>query len=189
MLNMIQSCFLFAAVGATLKFIDQAYDENLYSKTTALLVSPLCGFFAGYLGSLDPNFFVLLLAVTIGCIVSRKIDNPAFFIASVIFIFTLILRTQEIEFQMSHLIILGILSVCAYIDEVENDQADRCQRKRPREIFFRYKGLMKLTVVITWILEYLRLEHVICFFLFDSAYLFVDLWSTRRCQNLESAEH
>jgi hypothetical protein len=81
MLNYISIILGYAFLGGGLKYIDQAYDENAFSKFSAKILAVLLGFAMAYLMAVDTPFSTVFFAGLIaGVFVASKVDNKAFII-------------------------------------------------------------------------------------------------------------
>jgi hypothetical protein len=70
---------LYAFLGVSIKFIDQAYDEDMYSLKTANGLAVISGIFMGILMVYDSPFSTaFFLAMIVSLVLARKIDNVAF---------------------------------------------------------------------------------------------------------------
>ena len=76
---------LYAFLGAAIKFIDQAYDEERYSRKLANVIAIVAGITMGGLMALDSPFSTAFYgAMILSLVLARKIDNRAFLAGTLI---------------------------------------------------------------------------------------------------------
>jgi len=64
-------------LGAGIKYIDSAFDENVFNKKFAIIISPFLGILWAYVMLMNEISASILLAVLIAVIIKGKIDNIA----------------------------------------------------------------------------------------------------------------
>ena len=185
---MIASSYLL--LGAGIKYVDQAYDLCVFSKTKAKIVAAFCGILMGYLIISDLPSAMIFLAMVIALAITRKIDNTAFYIGIAFvlmlpIVFDGITKIQWIPF--------GILVISGIMDELGNDWADKRKNKRLvralrrkdqkavydlAEKFFSHRFAMKLAVAGIVLFGFFDPVYFLAFLLFDLMYLLVDVYST-----------
>ncbi|HDL14591.1 MAG TPA: hypothetical protein ENH28_00280, partial [Euryarchaeota archaeon] len=69
---------LFVLLGIGLKFVDDAFDRNLYSKKIATIFTFLVGILWIFLSLTNIYIGTILTAVLLGSLLAGKIDNSAF---------------------------------------------------------------------------------------------------------------
>ena len=78
-MEIVQIVLLYAFLGGSIKFIDQAYDEKVYSIMAANMVAIFSGVIGGYLMAMDSPFSTAFFtAMLISLLLAKKIDNIAF---------------------------------------------------------------------------------------------------------------
>ncbi|HIE33812.1 MAG TPA: hypothetical protein EYP86_01570 [Candidatus Altiarchaeales archaeon] len=182
----------YAFLGGGMKYIDQAYDLEVFSKTRAnILAVPLASLMA-LLIIMDPPSTTIFLSIFMIVAITKKIDNFAFYIGTGILIFLPILFHDILQIYW---LPLGILVFSGILDEIGNDWADnRIKRGRLNnsrnhvnnkpikkfvEKFFHHRFAMKIAVLILSIADFFGYLYLFAFILFDLSYLSVDLYSQR----------
>ena len=107
---------LFLILGASLKYIDDAFDEKTFDKKIAVLFAPLIGIVWAYTMIIHPISATILLAVIIGVMVKGKIDNSAHIIGLIV----IILILMFFGIQLLYLPLLMLIAA-GLLDEVGND--------------------------------------------------------------------
>lgn len=191
MLNPIILVTIYALLGAGGKYIDQAYDLGVFNKKKAVIVSIICATIISYLIVKDPSSAMIFLSLIIGVAISKKIDNIAFYIGTIIVILLPITFGGWTEIQW---IPFSTLTISAILDEVGNDWADKTKNKRLLktkqetqnkkrnkliEKFFKYRCAMKLTILVLSLLSFLNIIYFIAFMLFDTTYTLVGKYSEK----------
>jgi len=179
--NMYFFLLIYPILGAGLKYVDDAFDEQTFSKKFAYVVAPIIGVLGAYAILINPISATILLAVVIGVLLKGKIDNRAHLFAFVTFFITFILL------GIMQVIILPLifLSAAAILDEVGNDVIDYNgsyhKRKRFRYkfalYFFGRRYMMKAALLYVVLVGVFPLYFLIAFILFDEAYIVVSLYS------------
>ena len=106
-------------LGAGIKYIDDAFDENKFNKKIALAVAPILGVLWAYTMLIDGVSATILLAVLCGVLFKGKIDNYAHL--GGLFVILIIIALAGVELLLLPLIFLAPF---ALLDEVGNDVID-----------------------------------------------------------------
>ncbi len=179
--NMYFFLLVYPILGAGLKYIDDAFDEQTFDKTKALIVAPIIGILGALSMLINPISATILLAVVIGVFLKGKVDNRAhlfaFFTFFIVFVLSGIVQVIFLP--------LIFLSAAAILDEVGNDVIDYNmtyhRRKKFRYkfslYFFGRRYLMKVALLYVVLLGVFPLYFLIAFILFDEAYIVVSLYS------------
>ena len=72
----------YGLLGAGIKYIDQAYDLGVFSKKKANLVAIPSGILMASLIISDPPSATIFFSIFVVVAVTRKIDNPAFYMGT-----------------------------------------------------------------------------------------------------------
>ncbi|MEE9474981.1 MAG: hypothetical protein V3V36_04835, partial [Candidatus Hydrothermarchaeaceae archaeon] len=72
----------FAVIGGGLKFIDDAFDEDIFNKKTAILLAPLLIIIWIGLSVADPISATVLFSILFSVLLTGKIDNFVFKIST-----------------------------------------------------------------------------------------------------------
>ena len=139
----------FAIIGAGLKYIDDAFDEDTFSKKKAIAIAPLIALIWITLSIYDPTSATILFSILLAVLLSGKIDNLIFGVCTLILLSVLFLT------QMSAIlwIPLFILTLAGIIDEKGNDYVDIHGTYKLVELFFSYRFCMKSAMLSLCILS------------------------------------
>ena len=166
-------CFLivvaFAIIGFGLKYIDDAFDEELFSKESAMLMAPLLVVIWAGLSRFDSFSATVLFSILFAVILSGKVDNGTFKLSSIALIAILL------SIQMLHLswVPFFALTVMGVVDEKGNDYVDSHETGGIGEFFFAHRCGMKLGAFCLCLISLLPWLYLIAFLAFDTAYEFV----------------
>jgi hypothetical protein len=178
----------YALLGAGIKYIDQAYDQKTFSKKKANLAAILCGLLMAYLVTTDPPSTAIFLAMITALLLTKKIDNPAFYIGMAIVIALPLLYGNLMKIS---LLSFGFLTLSGILDEAGNDWTDKRINKRDfgiyanndpphytlMEIIFEYRLVMKGAVLALAAATIIPWTYFFAFMAFDLSYLSIDLYS------------
>lgn len=165
---------LYAFLGFSIKFIDEAYDEDMYSLRIANLLAVMSGMVMGALMVFDTPFSTaFFLAMIISLVLARKIDNIAFRLGTMTALATLgvFMFLHEVVFLWS---IVVILLMAGFIDEVMDGVAHRIKMHSLMNWFLHYRPFSDIAVimlayggVITWV-------YLVPYFAFTFGYMMIE---------------
>jgi hypothetical protein len=156
----------FGVIGAGLKFIDEAFDEGVFSKRSAALIAPFLVIAWMCLSIYDPSSATILFAILAGVILSGKIDNLVFKASSAVLILAALL-SRKLNLLWFPFIVLTFLGIA---DERGNDYADANGMNRIVRFFFLHRFSMKLGVLVLCLTSYLPWAYLFAFLVFDTSY-------------------
>ena len=159
----------FAIIGFGLKYIDDAFDEETFSKRIAVLMAPILVILWIRLSVSDSFSATVLFAILFAVLLSGKVDNLTFKLSAIALIAVLFL-TMMPRFSYGPLIILTVMGV---VDEKGNDYVDTHQTYGIRERFFAHRCSMKVGTLSLCLASVLPWRYLIAFLAFDTAYEFV----------------
>ena len=114
--NMLFFFLSYSILGAGLKYIDDAFDEKIFSRIKGLILAPFLGILWGFTMIINPFSATILLAVILGVLLKGKIDNYAHLIGLIsIIVIIVIFRVNLFPLPLIFLTAAGI------IDEIGND--------------------------------------------------------------------
>lgn len=172
---------IYFVLGAGVKYVDAAYDDNTFSKRPTLFFSVLLGALAGFTMIYDEPTFIIFLSLIIGVSITGKLDILPFrILVALALALPLCYYRLSVPFFGSRVYLLLLLSIGAAIDELGNDLADAKVLRRFIGIFFLYRGYLKVLIAGIAILQFLPWKYLIAFLSFDCGYLLLTRLSERR---------
>ena len=166
-------------LGAGLKYIDEAFDVQIFSKKIAYLIAPLLGILWAYSMIVDAASATILLAILLGVLLKGKIDNYAH-LAGLLSIFGIVLLAG-VQLLILPLI---VLTLSALFDEVGNDLIEKKHYlenggigRRFVGYFFDQRWLTKVAILALAVVGMIPYLFFVALFLFDAAYLGVRWYS------------
>lgn len=161
----------FALIGFGLKYIDDAFDEELFSKGVAMLMAPILVVIWAGVSIFDSISATILLSILFAVILSGKVDNLTFALSSIALII-IILLTQMSQLSLVPLFALTVMGV---VDEKGNDYVDCNKTGKVGAFFFAHRCGMKLGTLGLCMTALLPWFYIIAFLAFDTAYEFVKI--------------
>jgi hypothetical protein len=112
--------FSFVSLGMLIKYGDQAFDEDCFSKRSAFMLAAPSGIWMGSMIALDYDSATIFIGLLLALLLAAKYDNVAFKVG---FAAALMITTISIVFEVGGFDPLGVLLVgaAAYVDERTND--------------------------------------------------------------------
>lgn len=174
----------FALIGGGLKYVDDAFDEGLYSKKRATGVAGLLVVLWIALSLLDAYSATILTAVLLGVLLSGKVDNPPFKVSALL----IVLTTLTLADGSILLLPLAVLTVFAVLDEKGNDYVDRNRVSWKIGFFFAHRFAFKLALLAVCALSMVPFLYFLAFLCFDIAYDSVGLLGSPRPGKMQIKE-
>lgn len=172
----------FAVLGAGLKYIDNAFDEQIFNKKIAYTLAPLLGVLGAYTMVMSAVSATILLAIVLGVFLKGKVDNWAFLTGLLVTIGSIILAGIQLL-----ILPLIVLTIGALADEIGNDLIDKNNylhgAKRWQRLighFFDQRWAMKVVILSLVGIGIIPFYFFIAMFLFDEAYLCISWYSQRQ---------
>jgi hypothetical protein len=172
----------FALIGFGLKYIDDAFDEGLFSKDVAKLMAPILVVIWAGVSILDSISATVLFSILFAVLLAGKVDNLAFKLSSIALIVIFLLTPA------SHLLLVPFfaLTVMGVVDEKGNDYVDSHKIGEVGEFFFAHRCGMKLGILGLCVVSLLPWVYLIAFLAFDTAYEFVNTCRYRSVPNFSA---
>jgi hypothetical protein len=162
---------LYAFLGGAIKFIDQAYDEERYSRKLANLIAIVAGITMGGLMALDSPFSTAFYgAMILSLVLARKIDNRAFLAGTLIAAFTLLVLWPVTGPEVL-LAPLVIFILAGFLDEVVDDLAQKARAPKIVRWVMLYRPLSDVALVAMMLLGWFPWYYLVPYFAFTFAYL------------------
>lgn len=181
-MEQLQLLLGYTFLGGAIKYVDMAYDDNVFSRRKAFIVAVISGIIGGYMMVADLNTTVIFSSILIGLALTKKIDNIAFAcatgIAAAIFVSGLLFTPMEINLPALALL-MGFLASMAIADEVGNDFADRHYFGGLQKKIMYFRPAMKVGMLGLVALGFFNWIYFLAFMLFDGTYESITLLSKR----------
>ncbi len=155
---------VFALIGGGLKYIDEAFDEEVFNRTSASCVAAVILTAWIALSVVDITSGTILLSVLVGVLFTGKIDNKVFALSTLTIILSLVYVQKVLWMPLVFLTLAGM------IDEKCNDYVDSHSVNRLARFFFLHRFTMKAGVLSLAILSVFPIYYFAAFLLFDIAY-------------------
>jgi hypothetical protein len=166
LISQIAIILAFAVIGAGLKYIDDAFDEDTFSKKKAILIAPIIVLIWICLSLFDSISATILFSILFAVLLTGKIDNLIFKVSTIALISILVL-SQMLNLLWIPLLILILMGVA---DEKGNDYVDNHATLTLVEFFFSYRFCMKMGLLSLCILTLLPWLYLLAFLAHDGAY-------------------
>jgi hypothetical protein len=162
---------LYAFLGAAIKFIDQAYDEERYSRKVANLMAVVAGVTMGGLMAFDSPFSTAFFgAMILSLVLARKIDNRAFLAGTLTAALTLLVLWPVTGPEVL-LVPLVIFILAGFLDEVVDDLAQKARAPKMVRWVMLYRPLSDVALVAMMLLGWFPWYYLVPYFAFTFAYL------------------
>ena len=162
---------LYAFLGAAIKFGDQAYDEDRYSRKLANVMAIVAGITMGGLMAFDSPFSTAFYgAMILSLVLARKIDNRAFLAGTLIAALTLLVLWPFTD-PVVLLAPLVIFILAGFLDEVVDDLAQKAQAPKIVRWVMLYRPLSDVALVAMMLLGWFPWYYLVPYFAFTFAYL------------------
>lgn len=165
----------FAFIGGGLKYIDQAYDIEVWSKKVAWFIAGFVGIIMGITMAFDNYATELIISIILGVAFMSKIDNWPFRITGLIALLVLgILCFINPNLMGNHFrwLSIGILTSTVLLDEFLDYLSDSYNFK-----IFRYRPLLKIAIFLAVILGVFPAISFFSLLSFDLTYILVKIVS------------
>jgi hypothetical protein len=156
----------FAFIGAGLKYIDDSFDEDAFSKKKALAIAPLIVLVWICLSLFDSVSATILFSILLSVLLTGKIDNLIFKVCAIALVFVLPL-THALKLLWAPLLFLTLMGVA---DEKGNDYTDTHSTSKLVTFFFSYRFCMKLGLLSLCIFSAFPWLYLLAFLAHDGAY-------------------
>ena len=162
---------LYAFLGGAIKFIDQAYDEERYSRKLANLIAIVAGITMGGLMALDSPFSTAFYgAMILSLVLARKIDNRAFLAGTLIAALTLLVLWSVTGPEVL-LVPLVVFILAGFLDEVVDGLAQKAHAPKIVRWVMLYRPLSDVALVAMMLLGWFPWYYLVPYFAFTFAYL------------------
>ncbi len=167
----------FLGLGILIKYSDQAYDEDMYSRRATLLMAIPGGLWMGTLIAVDGGSATICLGLLFALLFAGKYDNLPFKIG---FVVALGFGIVAILYGVGTFDLLGalIVLVAAFIDEKANDLPGVDEGGDWKAVLFHHRPFLKVAVLVLCLVGILpSLLYFFAFLAFDFGYVLVEALS------------
>ncbi len=179
MLDILELVLLYAFLGGSIKFIDQAYDERAFSIRAAKVVAVLAGVIMGYLMAQDSPFSTAFFAaMLISLLMARKIDNFAFAVGTGLAVVSMLAFYPASNVTWMVLPIILFL-VAGFIDEVADDMVHRYGLEGFAQKFLNYRPFSDFALLGMIVAGMFPWLYLLPYYGFTISYMFVERYSER----------
>ena len=156
---------LFILSGFFMKYSDDLFDVN-----GNLVFASIFGVFCGIASALASIYSIeaayIFLAILIGNFLALKVDGIHHIVTLVIFVAILLVGgIPELD-----LVILLICVLAALSDEVGHELISKFTQNRFLNLFFEYRFVMKIVILILAVCGVFNIWIFVCFILFELSY-------------------
>jgi hypothetical protein len=170
-ISQIATILAFAVIGAGLKYIDDAFDEDKFSKKIAVLIAPIIVMVACTVAIKDTASRTILFSILLSVLIGGKVDNLIFKVSSIAFLLLLSLPSFYLYGTMDFFwIALIIITITGVIDEKGNDYVDENKTNKLTHFFFEHRFSMKIGMLTVCVFQFLGWLYLFAFLAFDGAY-------------------
>ena len=171
LISQIAIILAFAIIGAGLKYIDDAFDEDRYSKKKAIVIAPIIVLVACILAIKDTASQTILFSILLSVLIGGKVDNGIFKVSSIAFLLLLSLPSFYLYGTMNFFWMpLIIITITGIIDEKGNDYVDENKTNKLIHFFFEHRFSMKIGMLTVCVFQFLGWFYLFAFLAFDGAY-------------------
>jgi len=149
-----------------MKYSDDLFDEN-HNLTFASVFGLVCGIASGFASIYNPEAAYIFLAILIGNLIVLKVDGIHHIVALIVFFIILLIGGIP---ELS-LIILLICILAAISDEVGHEMISSLTQNRFMNLFFEYRFVMKIVLLLLALCGALNIWIFVCFILFEISYV------------------
>jgi hypothetical protein len=161
----------FAIIGAGLKYIDDAFDEDTFNKKKAIVIAPIIVLIACILAIKDTASRTILFSILLSVLIGGKVDNLIFKVSSIAFLLLLSLPSFYLYGTMDFFWMpLIIITITGIIDEKGNDYVDENRTNNQIHFFFEHRFSMKIGMLTVCVFQFLGCFYLFAFLAFDGAY-------------------
>lgn len=165
-MNYIILAILFLLSGFFMKYSDDLYDvdKNL---TVASIFGILCGVASGLASIYSAEATYIFISILIGNIIALKVDGLHHVISLIIFVIIMLIGgIPDLSLVILLICILAILS-----DEVGHEMIGNITRNRFLNLFFEYRFVMKIVVLLLAVCGVFNIWAFVCFIIFEISYV------------------
>jgi len=135
---------VFFLFGLVLKYVKSSTEEEVFSKEKAFILSSVFGVIAAFVASLNAEAGTLVIAIVLGAILSRKMNNAALIAGFASFAMTLIVMNNLALLLLPTLVI----AIAFAVDEIAKDYFDGMRREEARFGFLHFFFSNRMTRII-----------------------------------------
>ena len=165
----------YAFLGGAIKYIDQAYDENIGSIKIAKVLAVLSGLLMGAVMVLDGGFSTaFFLAMLISLVVTKKVDNWSFLAGTFIGLVTFLIGGFIWGMEVM-LLPLVVFLIAGAVDELADGFAHGRNLGKAIEYFLHYRPFSDFALVILIVAVPFDWVYLAPYFAFTFSYLLIGI--------------
>ena len=164
-MDYIVLAFLFILSGFFMKYSDDLYDEN-HDLVLSTFFGILCAIASVAATVYDTGAAYIFISIIIGNLLALKIDGIHHIVTLIVYLaILLVVGIPDLGLVVLLICILTILA-----DEVCHELIPKRTENRFLNLFFEYRFLMKIVVLLLAVCGVFDIWIFVCFILFDIAY-------------------
>ena len=164
-MSYVSLAILFILSGFFMKYSDDLFDVR-HDIKWASLIGVLCGVASGFATVYSIEAAYIFIAILIGNLLALKVDGIHHVITLIVFVLIcLVFGIPELS-----LVILLICILSALSDEVGHELISNVTDNKFMNLFFEYRFVMKVVILLLAISGIFNIWIFICFILFELAY-------------------
>ena len=149
-----------------MKYSDDLFDVN-HDVKWASVIGVLCGIASGFAAVYNAGAAYIFISILIGNVLAFKVDGIHHVVALIVFaLICIILGIPELS-----IVILLICVLSAISDEVGHELISKFTDNIFLNLFFEYRFVMKIVVLLLAIFEVFDFWIFACFILFEISYV------------------
>jgi len=167
----------FAFIGASIKYIDSAFDDNVFDKRKAYALAGACGICMGAFVAFDEYAAAIFIGIVASVALAKKIDNLAFTMGTAIVIMVPAVLTSSITL---HGLPIALIAIAGIGDEYGNNIVDSGLLRNPlAAAFFKYRLNMEFMMGALVLIGIFPAIYWVGLISFDGAYHLVGSYAAR----------
>jgi hypothetical protein len=178
--GMLRNLFVtlsFLGLGILIKYADQAYDEDVYSRRATMLMAVPGGLWMGVLIAVDGGAATICIGLLFALLIAGKYDNLAFKIGFVVAL-SFGLGAILLGLGTFDLLGAGVVMAMAFLDERANDLPGVDNGRDWKAVLFHHRPFLKVAVLVLCLVGILpSLLYFFAFLAFDFGYVLVEALS------------
>lgn len=161
---------LFILSGFFMKYSDDLFDVN-NDLAFATICGVLCAVASAVATIYDIDAAYIFISILIGNFLAFKVDGIHHIVTMIVFLLAVLIA----GFPQLNIIVLLVCILAALSDEVGHDLISNVTKNRFLNLFFEYRFVMKVVILILAICGIFNIWIFVCFISFEIAYLIAEI--------------